>query len=50
MERPKEPTFKAEPKRPSPMMETESPLSLRDTIRLLTPHWLKRAPRNDRDD
>ena len=48
MENSKVPPSKAEPKWPSPMMETESPISLRRSIELMTPRWLKRVSRRGR--
>lgn len=35
----------SESKRPNLMQEFESPLSLRETIELLTPRWAKRPSR-----
>lgn len=45
MEKSKTSTVKAEPKWPSPMMETESPISFKRSIELMTPRWLKRLLR-----
>ena len=39
---------KAEPRGPSPMMETESPISFKRSIELVTPMWLKRLLRRGR--
>lgn len=44
----KKPIRPIEPERPSPMMETERPISLKEAISILTPRWLKRSSRRGR--
>lgn len=41
------PRLPIRPKRPSPMMAAELPLSLKEAIKIVMPRWLKRSSRRD---